>query len=367
MTDYKRDSRVILAAGAGDQIENTSRARKNRLRGLILPIQCLITGFSAHILQLSSEKSRSRVRRYSWAVTIISILWALIAFAATARYFKWPWWASLLASVVAVTIVVSLEKLIIHIKRTVWASVFRFGIALVMALIGSILIDQILFADDIDLAKADLLSQRVNDLLPKKTAEIREALDGVKADIAALQSQWEAVVDEIQKKPTIKLGSRSVTRSAGPRSKVTGVTVSSDEIVNPKLDTERSLREQIAQRQQQLAEKENQLLNVKSDVESELKGKVGFFDDLEIMKSIVLKNWTTMLAWGVFFALLLFLEMLVVLIKHFDQPTDYESRLDYEDRIRQERLRQMASEIGVTAPLTTPVGVPIRPEFYSNH
>ncbi|MFH4113465.1 hypothetical protein WAI92_20440, partial [Acinetobacter baumannii] len=74
-----------------------------------------------------------------------------------------------------------------------------------MALIGSILIDQILFADDIDLAKVGLVNERVNNLLPQKTAELNESINRVKQDLENLRLEWEKVTAELRKRPTIMI------------------------------------------------------------------------------------------------------------------------------------------------------------------
>lgn len=308
-------------------IEEENKVQKKRMMSRpVLMLQCLLTGFSVRILSKSSEKSMAKMRRYVWAILIISSIWAIVAYASTERYFKWPWWASLLAAVFAVILVVNIEKLIIHAHSRLTAFAFRFVIGIVMALIGSILIDQILFADDIDLAKVGLVNERVNNLLPQKTAELNESINRVKQDLENLRLEWEKVTAELRKRPTIMIV--EYANNAVKRTRV----------ANPLFETENSLREQMNILDNDLRQKSNLLMNVKFVLENELRGKVGFFDDLEVMKGIILRSWVSLGAWLIFFIFLLALELLVVFNKLGDEATDYENRIEYEDSVRNRRL-----------------------------
>ncbi|MGB3616545.1 MAG: DUF4407 domain-containing protein, partial [Catalinimonas sp.] len=107
-----------------------------------LRVGCFVTGYSYALVRNSSEAVAKTVKKYLSAILIVSILWGVIGFNFSARYLATDIWASLAVAFVMVVVVVQIERQIILARGSnLWAGLFRVVIALVMAIIGSVIID----------------------------------------------------------------------------------------------------------------------------------------------------------------------------------------------------------------------------------
>jgi len=107
---------------------------------------CFLTGYKYEILKGCSEISHRAVKRYTAALIIICTLWAFIGYSFTDKYLKAAWYFSIAGAMLFVLIILQVERQIILSdskgKGKYW---LRAAIALIMAVIGSVIIDQIIF------------------------------------------------------------------------------------------------------------------------------------------------------------------------------------------------------------------------------
>src|SRR5947207_1764685 len=122
------------------------------MKDLWMKFGCFLTGYSYPVMRHCSEGSVKAIKRYVSAILIVGMVWCCIGYAFTARYLHGGKAASLLSAVMMLILVVQIEKqIILSIGRKSWA--FRFLIGVLMAIIGSVMLDQIIFKDDIEKAK----------------------------------------------------------------------------------------------------------------------------------------------------------------------------------------------------------------------
>src|SRR5689334_15588003 len=133
------------------------------MRDTWLKFGCFLTGYNYKILRGCSESAVKKVLRYTSAILIICILWAFVGYTFTGRYMKSSWIFSIIGSAIMVVIVVQIERqVILSSKSNKIPLIFRALIALMMGLIGSMIIDQILFKDDIEQEKALMMGEKTN-------------------------------------------------------------------------------------------------------------------------------------------------------------------------------------------------------------
>ena len=114
-------------------------------------IGCLLTGWNYKILESCTESSRKQLKKYTSAILILVILWAFIGYSFADRYAQTPWWGSLITAIIFVIIIIQIERqIILTVGKNHPLAIFRLVIALIMAIIGSAIIDQIIFKDDIE-------------------------------------------------------------------------------------------------------------------------------------------------------------------------------------------------------------------------
>lgn len=314
---------------------------------------CFLTGYNYGIVRNSSEVSAKAVKRYTSALMIVCILWSFIGYYFTNRYIHGGTWGSLIGALVFVIIIIQIERqIILSINPTKWLYIFRGVIAMMMAIIGAIIIDQIIFKEDIELEKITFIEARVKKALVPKTEELRSQIANL--DTAILKKEFEraTLIADVGKSPTTVVYSiQSSTRTEKStkidsttgkpiiteKSAPVSVTTSSN-VANPKISLIPPLDETIKNLSIQKIEKENALLNIRPQLEKEISSKVGFLDELEVMYSLITRSGVALSIWLIWFFFLLGLEMLVLISKVNEKENDYEKTVKHHMNLQMKKL-----------------------------
>lgn len=314
---------------------------------------CFLTGYNYAIVKNSSEIAAKAVKRYTSAMMIVCILWSFIGFTFTKRYVHGGTWGSLVGAAFFVLIITQIERqIILSINPTKWLYIARGIIAALMAVIGAIIIDQIIFKEDIDLEKITFIEARVKKALGPKTEELRYQITSIDTVIAKKSFEKNLLVEEVAKNPTILVYSthqmmkeqevKSIDPATGlPVTKRTSAptsVTSSDNVANPKIALIQPLQDNINLLTTQKAEKENALLNIRPSLEREISSKVGFLDELEVMYSLITKSGVALSVWLIWFFFLLGLEMLVLISKMNEKENDYERTVKHHMNLQFKKL-----------------------------
>jgi hypothetical protein len=169
-----------------------------------LRIGCFLTGYNYQMLIRSSELSMKRVIRYTSALLIICLLWSFIGYAFSDRYLKLNWYSCVLGGAVMVFVAIQIERQIILSNKNNGAlHIARVIIALSMALIGTVIIDQIIFKDDIDKRKMFTIDEEVKDIFPRKSWELKKQIHELDSIILAKEAERRALLEDLNKNPNI--------------------------------------------------------------------------------------------------------------------------------------------------------------------
>lgn len=322
---------------------------------------CFLTGFNYGILRNCSEVAAKSVKRYTAAILIVCILWAFIGYTFTNRYVHGGILGSIVGAVVFVTIIIQIERqIILSINPSRWLYVFRGIIAMMMAIIGAIIIDQIIFKEDIDLEKITYIEARVKKALPPKTEELRNQIAALDSAIQKKDIERINLIDDVAKNPTSVVYSNQFTtkiEKTTTTDTVTGrpvttersiplpITVSSN-VTNPKTALIEPLQRSIDTLRKQKSNKEEALLNIRPKLEQEISSKVGFLDELEVMYSLITKSKVAMTVWFIWFFFLIGLELLVLIGKINDKGSDYERTVMHHMHLQNRKLDAFARMAG---------------------
>ena len=111
---------------------------------------CFLTGYNYNILLQSSEVSHKLVKKYTAAILIVGILWSLICFQFANHYLEFGLMGSVIASLIGVIIIIQIEgQIILAVSTGISLLGVRVALALVMAVIGAVITDSMLFEEDI--------------------------------------------------------------------------------------------------------------------------------------------------------------------------------------------------------------------------
>jgi len=317
-----------------------------------LKLCCFLTGYNYYILSNCSEVSVRKVKKYAAALLIIMTVWAFVGYCFCGRYMKLEVTGSIIGAFISVVIVIQIERqILLSEKNNKWLKFTRIGLALLMAVIGSLIIDQIIFKDDIDKAKMEANQKKVNSLMPEKTRQVTDQISRIDSILKSKEIERNILLQDISRNPNI----RTISTSSSPiplsnttvdstKTSITKTTLKYatsthvNFIPNPKIGQLPSIDSQIANLNAEKTLKENMLLTVKSDLEKEVNSKVGFLDELEVMFSLLTKSSIALLVYIIWLAFLLLLELLILIGKSNESDSDYDKTIEKQMNIHLKKI-----------------------------
>lgn len=317
-----------------------------------IKLGCKLTGWNSSVLSQCSEASKSQLNKYTSALLILMIVWSITGFCFAQRYIGLPVWGCALVSMVFVTIVIMIERqILLAIHPTKKLASFRIVIAIIMAIVGSTIFDQTMFGKDIDKQMADTIELQTAALTQKRVGIIDGKLTAINAEKDSLDKLNSILQADINANPWII--QRSVTNSQeklvvdGQIKTVNNPSVTTNQVANPKQDVVNANNEKIKQLVDQEKEWSKKKLTVEEDTRKECKANVGFLEELEAMVSIITNRWVAGVFYGIFFLLLMSLELFVVTSKMGDNECDYEMAIKGAERVRMAQFNTAFGRVNV--------------------
>ncbi len=322
------------------------------MKNLWLRTGCYLTGHNYEIIRNSSEASAKTVKKFLSAILIVGILWAFIGYSFAERYLHSEPLVSALVAFVMVLIVIQIERqIIMSVGRNRLVILFRVLIGTVMAVIGSVIIDQIIFKDDIEKKKITNLQEDVNKILPAKTRELDYQIMQIDSAILAKETERSMVIDELARKPFIKSATAETRHLTTNYTDSRGIVKDTivrrtdytlTDVPNPKGDLLPGIINQMDQLRAQKTEKENSKINIRAEIEADLKSKTGFLDELQVLFSILLSSPIALFVWIMFFLFFMSLEILVLVNKFGEGHNDYDKVITHQMETRINMLDKIA-------------------------
>lgn len=319
---------------------------------------CFLTGYKYEVLQGCSEIAHRAVKRYTAALLIICILWAFIGYSFVCKYLAAEWYYSILGGVLFVLIILQVERqIILSDSQSKWKYGVRAFIALVMAVIGSIIIDQIIFREDIKHKELFELNAQVDSLLPAKSRELKAQLEETDSTISRKETEHKILVAELTKNPTIQIiGTEKdkvpVTTTTVDSNKtaitktvlVQKTAINTTSVANPKMSMLAPLDQQIKELRIIKMGQENRIVKLRSEVEQEAKANSGFLFELQLMYKILRDSGPALFVWGLWALLLLGIEIFIMVNKMTHGETDYDATIQHHMELQKRKLRLLAMQ-----------------------
>lgn len=321
-----------------------------------LQIGCFLTGYNYDILMGCSEVPRKDVKRYTSALIIISIIWFFVGFSFSSRYLGANILQSFFTAIVSVIIIIQVERQIIlsvHQNKQLYR--VRTGIAITMALIGSLIIDQIIFKADIDQEKILVLKDKVDKVYPGRSEEIKSQINELDSTIIIKENIQAKLRAEVIKNPTIivvnseskPIAINSIKKDEnGNDISVTQVenykSVQRSNIANPSILELAKLDTVLNKLRISKSIKEESLLKLRPAVELEIQSHIGFIDELNVMISILLNSPVGFVVWVIWFLFFLGLELFILYSKKNEVESDYHALIKHQEQLHRKKIELMS-------------------------
>lgn len=309
---------------------------------------CFITGWNSKILATCSEASYKALKKYTSSMLILIILWGFIGYCFADRYVHAPIMGCVISAIVAIIIIIQIERqIILTVGRNVKVQRMRFLIAIIMAILGSSILDQIIFGSDIDQAKIEMRDKKAEALIKDRQKNLQEEMDLITADINKLDSINQKLNNEIKLHPTITIQDKSVSTGNaigkdGKAVSINGKTVSTTHAENPLSSQVRTNQKELDRLRIQFDNKSEKKATIESITRNEIKNlPTGLLEELNALVSILSKSVQALVFWALLFLFLLFLELFVLMSKAGDGKCDYDMVIEHQLEVRRRSLQKV--------------------------
>jgi len=298
---------------------------------------CFVIGYNYELLEECGEASRKSVKKYTSAMLIVIIIWIANGYNFATIYVKKDnIFAGLVAALICSIIIVQIERqIILTMKPNNWLKRFRIALALLMALVGSVIIDQILFRQDLEDLREKNISANIN--LEKNYNLSRENFQDDR-NRKIYQIRVQDSISASTRDKLNRLGGTSVTKYNRKGLDSTGKVISTDNSVTsldvtPLIQTLKNDSISKANNYLYIEKIDSDLKKLSDEYEKNRKPvSNGFLGEIQLLFNFLLNSDSviSLFVYIFWFILLFILEMLVLIAKSNDDHSDYERRVMFE-------------------------------------
>ena len=295
-------------------------------------ILCKFIGWNHDILNECGEASHSQLKKLSGALMLMLMMWGVIGYTFANNFLNIHNLFGKLAMAVGFAFIVwVIERIIIlTVGKPKLMMSIRVILAILMAIFGSVLVDQCIFRNDIMEAMEQKTRERIDHEVESRTAVLNEELVRLEAERDRLITECDSVLSEISKTPVIvnkmpNVRKIPVTLADGTTEIRTEVEYSTSVKENPLWPKYRNDSTMLAECNTQIDAFSIRRLNLVDDVNEEFRTKPsGFLTEFIATINVISQSLWSIALYMVLFLILMSIETFVVSIKAADTKCDYE-------------------------------------------
>lgn len=309
-------------------------------------IFCFLLGWDWKILNQCTPASRKALRKYGSALVIIMALWAFIGYNIADRYFDTNVLGAILSALAFSCLIWFVERVIILSGKNWGIGIIRGLMALCMAAIGAIIIDQMMFYKDIEQGKIDYITAKVNSELPKNLKLIEDNRVIRQTEIDSLITINSVLQEEINKKPMIRITNYRDEHTGQKDSLGNYIKerlYSTTNIENPKNNELKRNQQRIDILQEQVDNLFIESQNKEKELREQYAENFGLLSELKVTINVIGEHWVSISFYFIFLAFFLFIECLIVFTKLFDNECDYEALIDNQKEARIMEIKKLVN------------------------
>lgn len=295
----------------------------------MLKFCCFITGDDYQMVKKETPASKKKIASLVSALFIPVTMWIINIILVVLLILEGSLIAAIISGLVAGMLIFSIERNIIMSNGSKAIMAFRIFLGLIIALLGSIAFDEIIFKNDIDQKLAAINIEQVNASKEEVRNRYKLLIDEQEKIKANRYSIWQESEREAAGEAEGETGSK--TRGYGPITK----------LKKENADNNREEYHNAEKALQQLKQDRNTAVtDAGAQVESSLNENVMLLRIKALFKLVLEDPW--MLAVYCLVTLFLFfLEFIVVLLKIYLPKTNLEKKVQLIERIGQKRIERM--------------------------
>jgi hypothetical protein len=316
---------------------------------LWLKFGCFLIGYKYKLLENCTTGSEKAVIKYTSAVLLVCLIWGFIGYSFTHHYLHGGVIESIFSVIVMVFVVIQIERQIILTigknNRVLWLRGF---LAVSMAFIGSIIIDQIIFSEDVAREQVSKIEDKVNEILPKKIVKLNGQIDERDSIIKIKEDEILKVEERVRKQQFVSVPTsviKYVKDTITGVLKQNGIITTWNSTQNPEVEFIPQIQAQIDTLRKQKSKLESKFLTIRESTKDDLEKHPSFFDELNILFTIIFNSKITALLYIALWLALFIIELLVLFSKLSDSKNDYEKIVEHQMNIRNKQLEALNGDL----------------------
>ncbi|SFV32602.1 DUF4407 domain-containing protein [Thermoflavifilum thermophilum] len=309
---------------------------------------CFLTDHRYPIAKEAGPRTMHQIWKYALGVMLVMGLWFFVGYFFSMQYLGLTRGKAIIGGIFMLVVIWFVERMIIHsqIKRFFSRiAIFRTVLAFLMSLVGSVILDQMLFKEDIQQARQKYIELQIQQLIPYRMQLIDEHIQQLSLQRQQIDSQIQEVTAEVRKHPTIQLPNytQTVVRDSAGRILQRAHTAQFTAQANPELNRIPMLYRLRSQADSAISALETQKQNVADQIRQELEHSHGLLTEINAFFYFMFHtegNRPAFFMWLIVIFVFLLIELLVLTIKILDghNTNMYEELLAY---VEDHKRRQM--------------------------
>ena len=288
-------------------------------------------GWNYKILCECSEASRKALHRYVGAVLLLMMIWAFIGFSMASRYFGLDTIGAIITACVFAFVILLIERqIILIVGKNKSIAVFRGILAICMAIIGATVIDQTLFAKDIEAQLSEVIEQRTDSQLQYRKKILDDKFASYSKELDSLEVLSAQLVGDINKKPVIKTVTYNLVATGQIDSlgkPIMAKEYKQENVPNPKIEQLERVNRRTESLRNDMNATTDDIQTLRDNLVKENKANIGLLTELDITfsRKVIFSSWASGIFYFFVFLFFLAMELLVVSGKWSNK-----SKCDYE-------------------------------------
>ncbi len=296
-------------------------------------IFCLLTGDDFTLARNDTPASRRKIELFATSLMVPVILWFVNTILLVHKVLACSLQVAILTAVIVSIIVLLIERAVIMSTGDWKISTFRICLGVIVAFLGSISIDEVVFENDINQQMAITKETAKQDELSKMSFHYKSIVEKKRAIMESLYRDWQRSKDQVSNEMTGGPG------SSGHKGKgaIAAVNINMAEAQHKEYE---NAKNELSGAEKAL-ETENQEA---SNRINEAYNSHSLLKRIRAMSQLVLNDWSMAIVYWLFTALFFLFEFLVVIIKICSEETNYERKVKAIEKIGSERMSRIVSK-----------------------
>jgi len=300
---------------------------------------CILVGDDYDLLsRINDAKSNKKIQMFAMLMFLPMMLWGMTIFLIMQNVFMANLVQTFIATLTTVFIVGVVQRSLIMSKGDFWTKVIRYLIAIVLSLIGSFLIDEVIFEKDINRKIMEDHKSKIEARIEASKYEYENKIIAPQEKVVAQAAvKYDKASNNVSNETSALKGTgiKGAGQAVKVLSKQEQIERERYDIAKKELDILRASKEETLKAKAEQIRKE-EVINDPS--KSENINSIGLMYKIGAMFKLIASEWYMMVFWFVLTLLFFLFEMLPVFIKISESETFYEKLVEYHSSNAADKL-----------------------------